>query len=162
MKNLILSLFMVVMSTTMYSQIDFDVWQTVDVTDEFGDPTGESVTRMFVEGKFSNSATINSDLIAKIVDYGESVLIDLFEYSSPPSATLCYDGCLGEVSVKRADGTVESYECYALDMGGVYFNKPDFLDLIHNGGGEEVKVFIAQRLFSDYGGAMYSFKIITQ
>lgn len=162
MKNLILSLFMVVMSTTMYSQINFDSWETVQVTDDFGDPTGESVVRFFSEGKFSNSATSNSDLIVKVVDYGESILIDLFEYSSPPSATLCYDGCLGDISVKRADGTVETYEGYALDIGGIYFNSEEFRDLIHNGGGEEIKVFIAQRLFSDYGGAMYSFKIITQ
>lgn len=37
-------------------------WQICDYEDDFGDPTGKKYVRLFVEGRFSNSATASSRL----------------------------------------------------------------------------------------------------
>jgi hypothetical protein len=164
MKNLILSMCMVALSTMGFGQLNFDQWETVEIVDEFGDPTGDSVKRIFANGTFSNSATANSDLIAKVVDYGDAITIDLYEYSSPPSASMCYDGCFGSISIKRENGDVEKHEVYASDSGGLYISESrvDLLNLFRNTNGETIKIVIYQSSFSKYGSSSYKFSVITQ
>lgn len=154
----------VAISTISFGQITYNTWNDVPVTDEFGDPTGDIVKRAFFEGTFNNSATVGADLIVKVVDYGDNILIELFEYGTAPGAKLCYDGCLGEISVKRSNGEVESHQTFAPSSGGLYFNKEKvgFNNLIRNSNGETIRVLVSEKNFSKYGSSSYSFTIITQ
>ena len=143
-----------------FSQINYNEWEEVIVTDEFGDPTGESVQRAWFAGVFSNSATSNSDLSVKVVDYGSAILIELYEYNRQPSASMGYESSFGDISVKRADGTVEKYRTFAVDSGGLYFNsKDDFTGLFRSASGETIKIVVREKAFSDYGSAIYVFEV---
>lgn len=148
---------------TTAQDLTFNTWGEVQVTDEFGDPTGESVSRAFFEGSFSNSATSNSSLIVKMVDYGDAIIMELYEYSRAPGARMCYDGCFGLISVKHENGEVKNYRAFAPKSGGLYFNdKTKFYELINNGNNETLKLVIRESNFDDYGSSSYIFEIITQ
>lgn len=138
-----------------------NVWEKVPITDEFGDPTGNTAYLLLVEGYFKNSATEGQELIAKIIDYDDKgYSIDLFEYKRLPSAALCYKDCFGEIYVKRANGDLEKYEAFALSSGGLYFNEnSDFAKMFQNNSGETIKIYIKQDSFRDYGTATYLFTI---
>tara|TARA_Y100000389_G_C17314648_1_gene439805 strand:+ start:407 stop:898 length:492 start_codon:yes stop_codon:yes gene_type:complete len=163
MKKLLLSMYMIALSTLGFGQLNYDVWETVDIVDEFGDSTGESVIRTFAKGTFSNSATSNADLIVKVVDYGDAVMMELYEYSKAPGVSMCYDGCIGEISVKNSSGEIKTHSSFAPESGGLYFNSDDsFFNLIHNNLGETIKVVVRERNFSKYGSSSYVFEMITQ
>lgn len=160
MKQFILTLVLAAISAIGFSQLTYNKWETVEVTDAFGDPTGESVQRAFFEGVFSNSATSNSKLVAKVIDYGSAILIELYEYARQPSATMGYESSFGDISVKRADGTVETYRAFAADSGGLYFDsKEDFFDMFRMASGETVKIVVREKAFSEYGSAVYVFEV---
>jgi len=164
MKKILALLFFVVFSNT-YSQLTFDKWEIIETIDEFGDPTGNNVKRFLCEGTFSNSATSNDNLILKIIDYGKSISIELFEYNSPPSASLTYQSAFGNIRVKFKDGTVKSYKAFALKDGGLYFSEKsgkDFINLIQDGKGQSCKILIDSSSFSDYGSSIYVATFITQ
>ena len=164
MKKLFLMMGLAAISAIGFGQLNYDVWETVEIVDEFGDSTGESVIRTFAKGTFSNSATANSDLIVKVVDYGDGIAFDLYEYSSPPAAKLCYDGCFGNISIKRANGDIETYEVFAPKSGGIYVSdeRVDFTNVLKNSNGETIKVVIKQSSFSKYGSSSYKFDLVTQ
>lgn len=67
---LILSLFY---TNQLSAQIEYDVWETVETVDEFGDSTGDSVVRFFTKGTFSNSATLGDEMTVMLLDYGEDI-----------------------------------------------------------------------------------------
>ena len=163
MKKLFLIMGLAAISATGFAQLNYNKWETVEIVDEFGDSTGESVTRAFFKGVFSNSATSNADLIVKVVDYGNAVMMELYEYSKTPGASMCYDGCTGEISVKNSSGEIETHSTFAPESGGLYFNSDDsFFNLIHNNLGETIKVVVRERNFSKYGSSSYVFEMITQ
>ena len=146
------------------AQLNFE-WETVEIVDEFGDVTGESAKSIYCSGVFSNSATSNSDLYARVTEQNGMIIIQLFEYQSPPSVALGLDDALGKIKVKRSNGEIEQYDAFAPESGGVYFTKDvgrDFLDLVINGDGEEITILIKEEDFSDYGSASYRFKLKTQ
>ena len=160
MKKLFFLMMLVAFSTTTIAQLEYGKWETVEVTDEFGDLTGDTVTSAFFEGTFSNSATTNSELTVRILDYGDAIMVKLFEYSSTPESRMCYDGCFGEITVKRASGSVYTYSTFAPKSGGLYFNEKDkFTDMFHHNPGETIKVVVREDSFSDYGSSKYVFTI---
>ena len=160
MKQFILTLGLVAIAAIGWGQINYNKWEEVSITDEFGDLTGESVQRAWFEGVFSNSATSNSDLVVKIVDYGSALLLGFYEYARQPNASMGYESTFGDISVKRADGTVETYRAFAPDSGGLYFDSNDeFFDMFRMASGETVKIVVREKAFSDYGSAIYVFEI---
>lgn len=160
MKKVLFVMMLVAFSTAVQSQIVYNEWEATEVTDEFGDPTGDTVTSAFFEGTFSNSATSNSELAVRVIDYGEIVVLKLYEYKSTPDAQMCYDGCFGSITVKRASGAVETYRTYAPKSGGLYYdNKDDFMNLFRNNSGETIKVVVREDSFSDYGSSKYTFTL---
>lgn len=145
------------LSLTLYAQD----WEKVETVDEFGDSTGESVLRLLVNGKFSNSATVGSDLIVKVVDYGDAAIFTLYEYGSSP-ASMGYKGNLGSIKVKLASGEVVKFNCFAPKSGGIYFGKEDYTALfkyLKDGTGSVMKFLVNEEDFSEYGNATYKFSI---
>ena len=58
-------------------------WGVSNYVDEFGDPTAESyLHKTIYDGKFSNSATTNSDLKVTFLVDKDKVSIQLYEYGS--------------------------------------------------------------------------------
>ena len=160
----ILFICLVTISThQLMAQLTYDKWETVDIVDEFGDKTGESVKRIFHKGTFSNSAAYKKDLIVKVVDYGDNMSISLFEYNKPPSARLAYESSFGNISVKMADGSVQQFKVFAPKSGGIFIDTKDSLyKLMKNGNNQELKVSIKQSSFSDIGQSTYVFNLLTQ
>jgi hypothetical protein len=160
MKQFILTLALAAICATGYSQLDYNEWEVVIITDDFGDPTGESCQRAFFQGVFSNSATSNSELVVKVIDYGSALLLELYEYARQPNASMGYQSTFGDISVKRADGTVETYRAFAPDSGGLYFDSNDeFFDMFRMASGETVKIVVREKAFSEYGSAVYVFEV---
>jgi len=156
---------LVLFSFGLSAQYNTETWETTKIVDEFGDETGEVAKSIFCEGTFSNSATSGSDLYARVIDQENILAIQLFEYQTPPSVSLAFENAVGQIKVKRADKSVETYKAFASKDGGVYFTADvgrDFYSLVVNGGGEEITVLIKQEDFTEYGRAQYRFKLKTQ
>ena len=151
-------------SLNLLAQQTFDKWENVELKDKFGDKTGEVIKSILVKGKFSNTATTDSDLIVKISDYGKHIKFSFYEYNKPPEATIVSKTRIGRIYIKRANGEEETHRGYAMSYGGVYLNKKrnKLTKLIRNGNGEIIKVFIWAREFSIYGKSTYSFSLKTQ
>jgi hypothetical protein len=165
MKKVLLVLGMVALTFSMNAQLNYNKWETAQTTDEFGDNTGESVDRFFVKGTFNNSATYGSELIVKLVDYGDSAMLSLYEYGSAPAASIDYSSNFGFINVKRADGTIEKYNTFAPKSGGIYFNKENytaFSALINNGQNETVKVIINGDDLGGRSSTKYIFTLLTR
>ena len=163
MKNLLLLLFISATFSLTAQGLNYDSWDSAETTDEFGDKTGEVISMYFSKGKFSNSATTGEDMIFKFVDYGKdekgdgTAQIDFYEYNNTP-ARLGLDTSLGSLKCKLPDGTVETFQLYALKGGGLglwdkYYDK--FFELVNNGKGEKVKFVVNESDFSEYGGSKY-------
>lgn len=89
------------------AQLNIDVWQSEEVVDEFGDPTGVLAESIYCEGVSSNSATSNSDVYARVIEQNDRIIIQMFEYQRPPSIALSLRNAMGKIKVKREDTTVE-------------------------------------------------------
>lgn len=164
MKKIIFILMFVLTSQFNFSQgLSFDKWEKIEVTDEFGDKTGQFVTRTFGNGTFSNSATTNAKLIAKVSSEDDWVFISLYEYGRTPDAKLTYDASYGSLTVKFEDGTSENYKVIAFKSGGVGAKKgTKFYDLVNSGKSIKVKCLINESSFSQYGNSKYLFEFITK
>jgi hypothetical protein len=162
-KTILIIILVTISTNQLMAQLTYDEWETVELEDEFGDKTGESVMRIFHKGTFSNSAVYNEDLIVKVVDYGSNMLISLFEYSRQPGAKLAYDNSFGTISVKMPNNNIEKFKVFAPESGGIYINDEDGLfKLLKNGSNQELKVSVRQSSFSDVGQSSYSFNLLTQ
>ena len=163
MKKIILLLLIVSLQTTFAQGLSFDKWEKVELTDEFGDKTGNFITRTFARGTFSNSATTNAKLIAKINHQDEWVFISLYEYERTPEAKLVYDATYGNVLVKFENGESEMFEVLAFKSGGVGAKAGSkFYDLVTGGNAQKIKCLIRQGNFSEYGDASYLFEFNTK
>jgi hypothetical protein len=161
MKNLLLAVFLTA-TTAVSAQLKYDEWERKETTDEFGDLTGEFVDRIFLHGKFSNSATVGSELTAKVVVWSDgNISIDLYEYDRTP-ASLC-SGCHGRITVKLPDGSVKTLTAFAPSGGGLFFaakkgKESEILTLINQTVGD-LKFSIDESYFSTYGRSRYSFSL---
>ena len=161
MKKVVLVLTMVALTFSMNAQLNYDKWESVITTDEFGDPTGDSISRIFGKGVFSNSATSNSELIVKLSDYGDALFLDIYEYGRTPSASLSYKSAFGVINIKKDDGTVVQVKAFAGKSGGLYFSKNNYTSLMEliNGDSTVLKIQFDERDFGLSGSSSYSFKI---
>ena len=154
---------LIVAATTAQSQIDFGVWEKAQTNDKFGDPTGEYVTRYFAQGTFSNTATVGSELIAKVILWPDGdASIELYEYGRSP-ATICR-GCTGLISVKMPDGSEEyvpvlSGSSGMLILNGKRVKQKAFIEALRNQTGE-VRVNIkGSQFYQSYDRSIYNFRI---
>ena len=161
MKKALLVLAMVALTFSMNAQLNYDKWQVVVTTDDFGDPTGDSVIRIFGKGVFSNSATSNAELIVKFINWGDAMTLDLYEYGRTPGASISYKSAFGVVNIKEDDGTVVQVKAFANKNGGLYFSDNDYVSLMEviNGGSSVLKIQFDERDFGLSGSSSYSFKI---
>ena len=161
MKKVVLVLTMVALTFSMNAQLNYDKWQIVVTTDDFGDPTGDSVIRIFGKGVFSNSATSNAELIVKFVNWGDAMTLDLYEYGRTPGASISYKSAFGVINIKEDDGTVVQVKAFANKNGGLYFSDNDYISLMEviNGGSSVLKIQFDERDFGLSGSSSYSFKI---
>jgi len=164
MKKVILLLVCVFFAQTTFSQgLSFDKWEKVELTDEFGDKTGKFITRTFARGTFSNSATTNAKLIAKINHQDEWVFISLYEYERTPEAKLVYDPSYGNILVKFESGDSEMFEVLAFKSGGIGAKAgTKFYDLVTSGNAQKIKCLVRQSNFSDYDSSSYLFEFMTK
>ena len=140
---------------------EFNVWKKIQTNDQFGDPTGEWINQIIVEGFFSNSTVYMEQMAAVVNDYGDAFSIFLFEYQEPPSTVFCHDGCFGVVVIKRENGNVEMFEnVFASPRGPLYFDdKSKLYKMFKSASGEKIKVFIKENTFNQYGSSTYIFEV---
>ncbi len=141
------------------AQYNFKTWQTIPLVDEFGDETGQKTKAIFGQGTFSNSATSNSELIVKAIDYNVDILIELYEYGNGPAVT--YNDITGFIKVKRANGDIEDYEFYGSEEGLYFDTTKPFGLLMKSGKKEELKIVLDESEFSR-SRSKYLFTIRTQ
>jgi hypothetical protein len=165
-KYVLFFIFSLFYTSELFAQIEYDVWETVETVDEFGDPTEDSVLRFFTRGTFSNSATLGDDMTVKLLDYGDDMELYIYEYDSTV-ASFGFKIGYGEISIKRANGDVETYGAYSMESTTLYFRDKKkfgrkFIKLIRESQGEVLKVVVKEKNFSEYGSSKYSFTLITQ
>lgn len=90
----------ILLSTLLFSQD----WKQITIVDEFGDPTGKTITGFDTQGQMSNSATTNADALLRVTykpqEYFE---FEIFEYGNNPASYLCET--IG-ISFKTEGGTI--------------------------------------------------------
>ena len=166
MKKLLILLFVIGASNVLGQDLIYEEWVEIETVDEFGDSTGNVVKRYLCKGKFSNSATSGSDMTVKVIDFGESIAITIYEYNRS-AAQLAYRATPGSIKIKRANGLVEVHPGWAMEDLTVYFSNnnksqgKEFIQLIQSGNGEKLKVVIDE---DDFGGgsSKYTFELVTQ
>lgn len=94
------------------SENEYNIWKGIDITDNFGDPTGKKTYIKLVKGKFSNSAVDGANLTA-IIRYEEGFMaIRLLEYDNM-KATIPEEKFI-TIDIKIPSGEVKRVElfCY--------------------------------------------------
>jgi hypothetical protein len=109
-------------------------WKIVNVTDNFGDTTGEKGIINLCKGTFDNSATQGSNLIVKLCVFKDSViLIELYEYESL-LASFDTHQLNQTISIKLNDGTLTDAKIYGNYTGtlsnGIYDIHRDLYKLL--------------------------------
>ena len=121
MKKVILSLVAVVaIALTSFGQSQ--AWENKTYVDEFGDPTADKFSRVIVEGTFSNSATISSELLVSIKmstsEGAIAVSLDFYEYGSSKAN---FSSEFGVLLIKGDAGDVHKLRVYQGKSGYIYF-----------------------------------------
>ncbi len=130
------------------------VWKVGYYVDEFEEPTQEAYVQTNVVGKFSNSATTNSDLRVNIIMDADGVRLDLYEYARnhPTKGE-------GTVNFKArdAEGNILEFTTYNGDSGANFVStkfENDVRALLLKGG---VIKFIATA--GKYSKSEYNFEV---
>jgi len=134
------------------------IWKIKYFVDDFGDPTDEGyVVSEALEGKFSNSATTDSQLLAFFIIDDSDITLKLFEYGSQMvkgsiSRITCY------TSIKHNGVKLDGYLVANNYQDRFVFNyegKEALMKMFKEGGS---LAFVMDEV-SDYGSSRYSFKI---
>ena len=85
-----------------------EVWKVVDYVDEFGDRTGETAITndRYFTGKFSNSATTDSELYVKFIIDSSEEMMQLYEYGNYPVKNSGSKYIFYNVKMKISNGEV--------------------------------------------------------
>ena len=141
------------------------VWEVVDYVDEFGDKTGEStVSALFNDGKFSNSAVVNGKLSVKLTQVNGGLVVRLYEYQTQPNVTLGHKNTFGDITVKYQDGKTEKLEVFNSYKTGLFIKEanPLYGRIMTEGTNETIKISVREDKFSKYGNSTYNFTIQTR
>ncbi len=134
-------------------------WKKIPVVDEFEEPTGDTVISTVIrDGKFSNSATITSDLCVKIVDHGkeQGAIIYLFEYCR--SKASFGKSSQGKIRFRTNDQTYESDAFYSRESQLIMIAPGSTLYEWISSGKHPIKVLISEKEFGGYGSSKYIFE----
>jgi|GEM_PF-391928 len=114
-KNILIPVLAMLTCSTSYGQ-----WTQKYYVDDFGDKTSKTyIDYVDNYGTFSNSATSNSELKAKIViSYSENdslpdILFDLYEYGKGPAVGNAIGDAKYKLIIKLFDNTTETYYLHA-------------------------------------------------
>ncbi len=121
-------------------------WEIDYYIDNFGDKTTKQYQVYFDnEGKFSNSATLGSELIVKVIIDDENVRFDLFEYGKGPSVGKEIGIATYDLSVKSG-GETYMYSLKALEKCMILKSKDRerFLEMLKTAN-DDLKCFIEIR-----------------
>ena len=148
------------MSKDTIENVVVDDWDLTITTDEFGDPTGDSVYVKLFNGVFTNSAVNNKELTIRIVDYGNSYIMGLYEYNKR-LANISYENSDGSINVKFSNGDTKKFKTIYIEGSGLYFDEDsEFYTLLKTNKDTEFKISIDSDAFSNHGGrSTYKFKI---
>jgi hypothetical protein len=164
MKKILFAAAFVAATFAAQAQLDYGFWVKTQTQDEFGDLTGNYVTSYFSQGTFSNTATLGSELTARVVLWPDGdATIDLFEYTSS-KAVICSRGCAGSISVKLPDGAEETYPVWSSSSGTILINskKPkakELITLLRNSTGEITILIRGVNFLQSYDRSSYRFKV---
>ncbi|MDX8554751.1 hypothetical protein MK851_14110 [Tenacibaculum sp. 1B UA] len=140
------------------NSIGYNQWHEINFVDEFGNETDKKGKRYYTTGKFSNSATNNSDLTIRITDYKKYFHFSLFEYNRKPGVIFrsgSYNFVL--VSIQDRYGTIIRKGVPILKSGGINIRKKSKLGKIIKKN-EPIKIHISEA--SEYGNnSTYLFKL---
>ncbi len=93
---------------------ELGIWETGFYIDEFDEPTKEAYIKTEIRGKFSNSATTNSDLNVKFLISKNSIRIQLYEYAG--NHPIKGDG-FPVITIKDSNGKVHTVRSYNSQHG---------------------------------------------
>ena len=101
-------------------------WETKNYVDEFGDDTEQTYKSLVSEGTFSNSATINSDLIGNFTwdEEQEMFYITLYEYGSKKATQIA--SRFVYVKIKDNDSKVHKLKAFFSKDGILLFTKKNY------------------------------------
>lgn len=143
-------------------QTEYNTWKEAPTKDKFGDETGKSGNTFLAEGTFSNSAVTNEQMIVNMTHLPDNaVLIGFYPYKRKDIARFKANND-GVISIKREDGTVEEYEGETFALGLYFLKDTPFYNLVTNGNGEKLKVYIRVKNFDKYSNSEYIFSFTTQ
>ncbi len=97
-------------------------WNLVTIVDDFGDPTGESVIQLKTVGKFSNSATSDSNCKYIIRSYPKVILIDIYPYDNDVKESFT-SATQQVLKVKSPDGKKYDLKVVTTEEGTIVLNK---------------------------------------
>ncbi len=158
--RLISSFLMIILPIISIAQDAYDQWGIVK---ELSTNSEDTVYRYYNNGSFSNSTASGLQLIAMIIDYGDAITIDLFEQGEEPGIRLSYVGSHGEISIERADGSLEKYNVLSPASGGIYIDsKNPLFEALRTSKKERIKFVINESAFRENGSSQYSFSLITK
>ena len=102
-------------------------WDIDYYVDAFGDPTGESYMVAVVDGTFSNTATMGSDL--KVIIYCENDVFSfrLLEYGDIKATYTSYDDIT--IQIKDAWGASDIYQLYGTSPNGDIYDYEEYISL---------------------------------
>lgn len=104
-------------------------WETKYYVDDFGDPTDQSYETFLADGKFSNSATINSDAMYHFVKDENGLVVYVYEYKSRKATNI--NDVFTTVKIKTPSGKVKTFDKILFSKKGyLYFNEIQTNELV--------------------------------
>ncbi|WP_271406939.1 hypothetical protein [Tenacibaculum soleae] len=146
-----------IVNSQVKQKIKYDEWVETNFVDQFGDKLNKTTKVYFTKGKFSNSATVNSDLIVRITEFKKSFHISLYEYGTAPEARLNSGSAkIASVSFKDAMGNIRRGGVRLHPSGGLIIKKRTKLGkiLLKN---KPIQVYISE--YNTYHNSTYGFKL---
>lgn len=132
-------------------------WEVHHYTDDFGEITNKKYIILNGRGVFSNSATINSDLIVDLLIDKSSFAFELFEYGSYP---VNYDDEYFITEIKDSEGIIHKLYLYHTSSSRISnYNENDYnemVDILKKGG--NIKVLMKYKLYR-YSSIKYRFNL---
>ena len=144
------------------NNVEGDFWKIKYFVDDFGDPTDEILltTSNYLYGYFSNSATTNSKLTARIFIPYKRVHLLMNEYGSLP-----VKGSISEIRykiiVKMADGTTEDWGSAWNNSDRIIFNSEQSKKIIIAlASGKAFKISLQENTPSEFASNSASYVVV--
>ena len=143
---------------------DFGMWKINYFVDEFGDPTSEGyiTERTSIKGKFSNSATTNSNLRVNFLISEGNISLQLYEYAGNHPVSGKISSQSYRIQIKHNGKVVKGGRKKNKDFRATNYSdrlkvnySDELMNLFSQGG--EFKFRIIET--GDYANGSYSFKI---